>query len=1745
MTKYIASITPERNTLILDAGRLFGVSSGSVTMTVTPVEPSDAFSTFVNGIKDEDEKVIIYGGLYIDSVRYTDCPSNGIMSNASPYIFSIRIDPDNGYFAEGVLKVKFTGINNSANFCDVIVYVSMSDVSEISSPESLSAECLSGPLKTRMLMRTNPRLTGNIKLVVDSQGHLYLDTFYVTNVLEQKKYRKYPVSSEGNYPHDVMTVFSSLPQGELFKVPTESLNPHKFYSDYEYQYRTEYEYGAETSSDDLYTENMRILAPLHLGKGLPEFFCIFRYEGVYNKETYQSAEIDDLSKYKELISESEVVKIFDLRTYTAIGKYLSGYSDMISDFLHGSCFLQFIEQDNELYGENYRQGNNSWRGIDIDRGIITNKIESSYFANKILTSGSAVQENYDQYIINGYERNNILYPYILNLEFMFNDESKKEFSMHRYFGLYLSSNELVKYGCVVSEEKDGQNIVMRLDDKDSAVDESVYSRIFNESFNDRLFFMTTNNDAARVVKRDDIETFISKYVCNNPDVNIGNVTVSPLKFSDEAKSFMTMTFTKPVAYGEHFRFIAQNLFNEEDGSVKNICLEIVASNDERLLEEDGFVSPYVYTNSPDEVISSVTPDSVPNEVYRMAFYTQDTTDSTLEATLEEQIARIRTCISRFASFVRVSSWSSDTIGFVSSHEDVKFQHILAPNKERLPEFGKMYFMTSDSSIDICYSSRSDVDTLDYVSWVKRVKEYVNPSFYCELTYDSSAYSSDDRFYTYSDPSSAVSYVDFADDSVMIEDTIRYFSKTTDTLMRPLNPDTVSYSPSYGAFSLFGFESLGWRWASLVSFKKSYEMNFPYAVYDDIEKILKVYRHPLMKTVDGKFLTLRPCTFSTGYVTDNPAIACNCDIKFYSQDLYMTETEENTILNPFDVKTVVLDFYAKPFIHNSTLGIFSPESASACIMGVFPVSDLDMSVNFKQTETVKNTTTVTIPKNEVVDLLSSYDRRLSQDVLYEIESGSFEEYSMKRFIYSGDTLYYTKGEGKESVDTSFYDGCLKAASDVVLKIVDGGMRQEFSYQSSSPVHTDDNFFVYPSDKANSALNSPVVPSVGCFWESNGLYLDDENSLNVDDLVTDEYHWRGYFTEHSQSPLTTSNGREFIRNSVDSYVKDSSVLSGSFRDAILSGKLKNIIKTMITSGNYPETAVGYYNSYVQSLEFIYYGIKFSLKFNSEYYTQNIRIGEYNNFDVYFINDYNPTVTNELFISVDEEIIVFVNHIFDMGNTGSLYTSVKKVVKKVDDASINKVDDASINSNIYGSVPYSVSNSPYNINSDTICGFGSRMFVSKSNDSVAAIGEGETCGFVQEELPISSARNDENIKPHFIYFPLSGDDSTDIFNIDTAENSVGILRKTDSSIYVASFSSTLSTDKDLTVSKSREPESFIIRAGSLSSNIDYSDSEVMRERMKEYISSVSGKDLMCYIIYNGEVDTINVTEKYRPLSVTMQIPQRIKYNFGYFRPKMYDILTFSSDDLDLSETTGMNLLLANTKIESTEKIKSYFGNKVFSRNNNVSISKNYFDWGSKSVFSSNWDSKYYRSYSSEEDYTLLNGYIPGIEDKSFFGSRCMVLHEDSITVDDFSAARVTHTVEYIDSLHNVYSENLIQCRIKINITQAIYALFEANETFCKNWDGLSSDIDTARGNYISNSVFKIFNSQRKRDIIVYGKSNGTDEMKVDFDSSPEGYDSWEKIENFSTEMSVVDNEMILTLTISVRGGTTLHPQVKIYRN
>jgi hypothetical protein len=290
-------------------------------------------------------------------------PNGTVKHEVEPYIYMISIDEFPEEYTSYIVDLDLNGedcsllITNDENEKHLRNYTN-------------KGTDIDTNLDSFMVLRTNPKLTGNIKLVVDTDYNIYLDTFKATPVLNDQRYRRQAVPADGNYPYDVKRIFATLPNTELFKVPENSLKAHKVYNDFNNQYETMYEYGAETNTDNLYPENMKILAPLHIGKDVPDFFTIFRYDEVIDNNTYSNEDYIDIDKFKELIANAEVVKTYDLRQYTSIGQYLNNYKNMLTNY--GQCYLQFIEQDHYKQSPAYRQGTNIWKGISINRGILTN-----------------------------------------------------------------------------------------------------------------------------------------------------------------------------------------------------------------------------------------------------------------------------------------------------------------------------------------------------------------------------------------------------------------------------------------------------------------------------------------------------------------------------------------------------------------------------------------------------------------------------------------------------------------------------------------------------------------------------------------------------------------------------------------------------------------------------------------------------------------------------------------------------------------------------------------------------------------------------------------------------------------------------------------------------------------------------------------------------------------------------------------------------------------------------------------------------------------------------------------------------------------------------------------------------------------------------------------------------------------------------------------------------------------------------
>jgi hypothetical protein len=128
----------------------------------------------IKKINDEDRRIFI-NGIMSRQVN------NTMTSTVAPFIFTIRFDHTMKNFPEGSFKLDFkvNGTDDPDLNGYLKVYVSKSDVRELGS-YTLDGQQISTRLSSFMLMRTNPKLTGNIKLVVSADDKLYLDTFKVS-----------------------------------------------------------------------------------------------------------------------------------------------------------------------------------------------------------------------------------------------------------------------------------------------------------------------------------------------------------------------------------------------------------------------------------------------------------------------------------------------------------------------------------------------------------------------------------------------------------------------------------------------------------------------------------------------------------------------------------------------------------------------------------------------------------------------------------------------------------------------------------------------------------------------------------------------------------------------------------------------------------------------------------------------------------------------------------------------------------------------------------------------------------------------------------------------------------------------------------------------------------------------------------------------------------------------------------------------------------------------------------------------------------------------------------------------------------------------------------------------------------------------------------------------------------------------------------------------------------------------------
>ena len=277
------------------------------------------------------------------------------------------------------------------------------------------------------LMRTNPLLTGNVKLTVASNGDLFLNSMDANKTLANNKYKNYKINPRSSYANDLYHFLDNgaMSEDALFEVKEQSYDYTK--SNLYEQVDDFYHYGASQCTSEFYDEEFQFFAPLLLMKKVPDFFVIFRVKHPVSKVSYDNANNNEI--LKEMLEDAEVFKTFDMRADTKLGMYLRTITNnaRFSEDMLNVSFDKFSLS--------------SWKGIAYDKGSYTERGEFIY---DTITKDNKIKA-IEKYITEGFKRNKIVTQNIMNIEFLFDDDDAEMYSINRYFGLYLDKIDLERF----------------------------------------------------------------------------------------------------------------------------------------------------------------------------------------------------------------------------------------------------------------------------------------------------------------------------------------------------------------------------------------------------------------------------------------------------------------------------------------------------------------------------------------------------------------------------------------------------------------------------------------------------------------------------------------------------------------------------------------------------------------------------------------------------------------------------------------------------------------------------------------------------------------------------------------------------------------------------------------------------------------------------------------------------------------------------------------------------------------------------------------------------------------------------------------------------------------------------------------------------------------------------------------------------------------------------------------------------
>jgi hypothetical protein len=264
--------------------------------------------------------------------------------------------------------------------------------------------------------------------MISSDYKLSLDSIDSNSALSIDKYKRVSFNKRNFYDELIPYFYKGTPSEIAFQIKYNN-DVDSMSNDFSDQYDELYNYGARNILNNKnYSEEFEYFAPLYIdGKSLPSNFIIFRVDGpglgILSKDNFKD----------EILKKLKTVKIFDLNQNTPVGEWLDLNFKNNNSFPKTPLEMDFRELEFTKFN-----------GIDYKTGGYTTK---SLFVDDIIDEEKEVF-GLEKFIFDNYKINEIVFPNILNLTFLFDDEPstpevKRKWSLNRYFGFYVDEMKMV------------------------------------------------------------------------------------------------------------------------------------------------------------------------------------------------------------------------------------------------------------------------------------------------------------------------------------------------------------------------------------------------------------------------------------------------------------------------------------------------------------------------------------------------------------------------------------------------------------------------------------------------------------------------------------------------------------------------------------------------------------------------------------------------------------------------------------------------------------------------------------------------------------------------------------------------------------------------------------------------------------------------------------------------------------------------------------------------------------------------------------------------------------------------------------------------------------------------------------------------------------------------------------------------------------------------------------------------------